>query len=186
MGSNCTLTAFDVNRSWQSRDHFRLPDEARHQRSSLFNLPMKGFPGGSDGKESTYNAGDMGLTPGSERSPGEGGQSTPISCLENPMDWGAWWATGHRLAKSWTWLKWLTHTQGNTVNKVNKVYLFIFQLFNLGKYSYSLAFFILFSPIQLSIYILYIIPVKIMLWNLPFFVHLYKKYFHDNPCYNFL
>ena len=60
-----------------------------------------GFPGGSDGKESTYNAGDLGLIPGSGRSPGEG-ISYPLqySCLENSMDKGAWWATVHGVAKS--------------------------------------------------------------------------------------
>ena len=48
-----------------------------------------GFPGGSDGKESTCNAGDLGLTLGLERSPG-GGHGNPLqySCLENPMDRG--------------------------------------------------------------------------------------------------
>ena len=53
-----------------------------------------GFPSGSDGKESACNAGNLGLIPGSERSPGEG-NGTPLqySCLENPMDRGAWWAT---------------------------------------------------------------------------------------------
>ena len=45
------------------------------------------FPGGSDGKASAYNAGDLGSTPGSGRSPGEGnGNSLQYSCLENPMD----------------------------------------------------------------------------------------------------
>ena len=44
---------------------------------------------------------DVGLTPGSGRSPG-GGHNSPLhySCLENPMDRGAWWATVHRVAKS--------------------------------------------------------------------------------------
>ena len=47
------------------------------------------FPGGSDGKESTCNAGDPGLIPGSGRSPGEGnGNPIQYSCLENPMDRG--------------------------------------------------------------------------------------------------
>ena len=46
-----------------------------------------GFPGGSDGKESTCNAGDPGSTPGSGRSPGEGnGNPLQYSCLGNPMD----------------------------------------------------------------------------------------------------
>ena len=49
------------------------------------------FPGGSDGKASAYNVGDLGSIPGSGRSPGEG-NGTPLeySCLENPMDRGAW------------------------------------------------------------------------------------------------
>ena len=51
-----------------------------------------GFPGGSDGKESTFNAGDLGSIPGVGRSPG-GGHGTRLqdSCLENSMDRGAWW-----------------------------------------------------------------------------------------------
>ena len=48
---------------------------------------------------------DLDLTPGSGRSPG-GGHGNPLqySCLENPMDRRAWWATVHGVAKSWTWL----------------------------------------------------------------------------------
>ena len=47
------------------------------------------FPGGSDGKESVCNAGDLGSIPGSGRSPGEGnGNSLWYSCLDNPMDRG--------------------------------------------------------------------------------------------------
>ena len=49
------------------------------------------FPGGSDGKASACNAGDPGSIPGSERSPEEGnGNPLQHSCLENPMDGGAW------------------------------------------------------------------------------------------------
>ena len=52
--------------------------------------------GGSDGKESACNAEDMGLIPGLERSAGEGnGYPFQYSCLENPMDRGAWRATVH-------------------------------------------------------------------------------------------
>ena len=48
---------------------------------------------------------DTGLIPESGRSPGEGhGNPLQYSCLENPMDRGAWWATVHSVAKSWTWL----------------------------------------------------------------------------------
>ena len=50
------------------------------------------FPGGSDGKASVYNPGDLGLIPGSGRFPGEGnGNSLQYSCLENPMDGGTWY-----------------------------------------------------------------------------------------------
>ena len=95
---------------------------------------LQGFPGGSDGKESTCNMGDLGSIPGSGRSPG-GWHGNPVqySCLENPhgqrsligySPWGctesdtiemskwqeiveergAWCATVHRVAKSWTQL----------------------------------------------------------------------------------
>ena len=61
------------------------------------------FSGGSDGKESTYNAGDLGLILGLGRSP-VGGHGNPLqySGLENPMFRGAWWATVHGVTKSWT------------------------------------------------------------------------------------
>jgi len=49
------------------------------------------FPGGSDGKASVYNAGDLGSSPGLGRSPGEGnGNPLQYYCLENLMDRGAW------------------------------------------------------------------------------------------------
>ena len=60
-------------------------------------------------KKSACNAGDLGLIPESERSPGEGnGNPFQYFCLENPMDRGAWRATVHRVAKSRTQLKRLT------------------------------------------------------------------------------
>ena len=60
----------------------------------------KGFPGGSDGKESACNAGDLGLTSGSGRSSGEGhGNPLKYSCLENPIDSGAWQVTVHEVTK---------------------------------------------------------------------------------------
>ena len=65
-------------------------------------LPTR-FPGGSDDKVSACNAGDLGSVPGLGRSPGEGnGNPLQFSCLENPMDRGAWWATVHGVAKSRT------------------------------------------------------------------------------------
>ena len=55
-----------------------------------------GFPGGSGGKESACNAGDAGSIPGSGGSPGGGNDNLlQYSCLENPMDRGAWQATVH-------------------------------------------------------------------------------------------
>ena len=52
-------------------------------------LTHKGFPGNSDGKETACNAGDLGLIPGSGRSPGERNDyPLQCSCLENPMDKG--------------------------------------------------------------------------------------------------
>ena len=63
----------------------------------------QGFPGGSDGKESACNAGDMGLIPGLGRSPGEGNDyPLQYSGLENSMDRGTWQATVHGVTKNWT------------------------------------------------------------------------------------
>jgi len=63
----------------------------------------KGFPGGSDGKESACYAGDLGLIPGSRRYLREGnGNSLQYSCLENSKDRGAWQATVHGVSKSQT------------------------------------------------------------------------------------
>ena len=68
-----------------------------------------GFPGGSEIKGSACNVGDLGSIPGSGRSPGEGnGNPLQYSCLENPMDGGAWWATLHGVAKSQTRLSYFT------------------------------------------------------------------------------
>ena len=60
-----------------------------------------GFSGGLLGKESACNAGDLGSIPGSGRSPGKG-NSNPlqVSCLGDPMDREAWWATVHGVANS--------------------------------------------------------------------------------------
>ena len=68
-----------------------------------------GFPGGSDGKASAYNAGDPRSIPGLGRSPGEGnGNPLQYSCLENLMDGGAWLATLHGVAKSYSRLSDIT------------------------------------------------------------------------------
>ena len=76
------------------------------------------LPWGLSGKESACNAGatgDMGSIPESGRSPG-GGPGIPLqySCLENPMDRGAWWATVHRVTKSRTRLNNLSRHERRT------------------------------------------------------------------------
>ena len=58
------------------------------------------FLSGSDGKESACCAGDLGSIPGPERSPRDNGSPFKYSCLESPMDGGAWWGTIHGIAKS--------------------------------------------------------------------------------------
>ena len=62
-----------------------------------------GFLGGSDSKESACNVRDLGSIPGSKRSPG-GGNGNPLqySCLDNPINKGAWRATVYGVAKSQT------------------------------------------------------------------------------------
>ena len=68
-----------------------------------------GLPGGSDGKESVCNAGDLGLIPGSGRSPGKGnGNSLQYSCLENPMDRAVWQAIVHVVVKESDTTYWLS------------------------------------------------------------------------------
>ena len=61
---------------------------------------LRGFPGDSDGKESTYNTGDTVSIPGSGRFPGErNGYPLQYSCLENSMDRGAWRTIVHGVAQ---------------------------------------------------------------------------------------
>ena len=63
------------------------------------------FPGGSDGKASAYNVGELGSIPGSGRFLGEGrGNPLQYSCLENSMDRAAWRATVHGVTKNQTQL----------------------------------------------------------------------------------
>ena len=79
-----------------------------------FEMPVSYLlPRWLSGKEPACNAGASGAAssiPGSGRSPGEG-HDNPLqySCLENPMDRGAWWGIVLRVLKNWTQLKWLSH-----------------------------------------------------------------------------
>ena len=81
-----------------------IPVAKNKRLVSIFQLnTLHLHQGGSNCKESTYNAGDLGLIPGSGRRPGEGnGYPLQHSYLENSLDKGAWRATVHRVEKSWT------------------------------------------------------------------------------------
>ena len=72
-----------------------------HQNLIYDQLLVHGLAPGPEGKASACNAGDPGSVPGSGRSPGEGnGSPLQSSCLENPMDGGAWWAAVHGVART--------------------------------------------------------------------------------------
>ena len=72
-----------------------------------------GFPGGSPVKNPPANAEDAGPIPGSGRFPREGNDNSfQYSCLENPMNRGAWWATVRRVAKIWPQLTTRVQQQG--------------------------------------------------------------------------
>ena len=88
-------TVHGVTKSWTGLSDFTFTTDC--------SVKTLWFPGGSDGKASVYNVGNPGSIAGSGRSPGEGsGDPFQYSCLENPMDRGAWQATVHGVAKSWT------------------------------------------------------------------------------------
>ena len=99
----CGRAGFD---SWVGKTHWR-----RHRLPTTVFL---GFPGGSAGKESTCNVGDLGSIPGLGRSPGEGkGYPLQYSGLKNSMD-----CTVHGVAKSRTPLTFIfTHRTGNSTCK---------------------------------------------------------------------
>ena len=68
-----------------------LVSAGKQHESAIYIYIYPGFRGDSDGKESACNVGDLGLIPGSGRSPGEGnGNPLQYYCLENSMDRGAW------------------------------------------------------------------------------------------------
>ena len=86
-----------------------------HLRHRFFFLnylqPIWDFSGGSEGKASVYSAGDLGSIPRLGSFPGEGnGNPLQYSCLENPMEGGAWRAAVHGVSKSRTWLSDFTFT----------------------------------------------------------------------------
>ena len=93
----------------QSKGHSELDMTKANQHTCTCTVLEKqwhlcpDFLGGSDGKESSCSAGDLGSIPGSGRFPGEGnGNPLQHSCLENSMDRRTQGATVHGVAKSWT------------------------------------------------------------------------------------
>ena len=78
---------------------------AAAERECALPLPFGGFPGGSEGEVSACSVGDLGSIPGLGTSPGEG-NCNPLqySCLGNPLDRDAYWATALGVAKIWTQL----------------------------------------------------------------------------------
>ena len=110
--------------SWQS--HMVLVWELRDLIQIGYIL--EGFPGGAVVEKSlpmhgiAWEVRDMGLIPGSGRREGNG-NPLQYSCLDNPMDRGAWQATVHGVTKSWTWLSdWLTHTHTHTHRHTHTVF----------------------------------------------------------------
>ena len=84
-----TVLSLNLGASAEVRVHF----------STLLHI-IENSHGDSVVKEPSANTGDAGYIPGSGRSPGEGnGNSLQYSCLENPMDSGAWWAMVHRVER---------------------------------------------------------------------------------------
>ena len=105
LGHMPTVWAFLVAQllKYQSETLARFLGPEDPWRRDRLPTPVFGFPGGSDGKESACIAGDVGSISGLGRSPGRGhGNPLQYSCLENPMDRGAWRATVHGVAKSKT------------------------------------------------------------------------------------
>ena len=99
--------SFLIPLSLPSQDDSTIFSTLRGKREAFFTQGHinKGFPGGSDGKESSCNAGDRGSIPGSGRSSEKGnGYPVQYSCLQNPTDRGAWQTTVHGITKSQTQL----------------------------------------------------------------------------------
>ena len=93
-----TSSQYVVREPYGSQTFYMLSSVTQSTKYSLL-----GFPGGSEVKASACNVGGLCSIPGLGRSPGEGnGNPLQYSCLENPMDGGAWWAAVHGVAQSQT------------------------------------------------------------------------------------
>ena len=131
-GFNPWVGKISWRRKWQPTPVF-LPGKTHGRRSLIGYSPQghkgsdttewlhfMGFSGGSDSKESACNVVNLGSVSGSGRSSGEGnGNLLQYSCLENPMDKKAWWATVHGVAKSRTQLSDFTYLLTYLLRPVN-------------------------------------------------------------------
>ena len=98
-----TFIKSQLKKKWAKEDFFLLLVLHREESFNTTFIVI-GFPGGASGKEPTWES-----VPGSERSSGGGyGNALQYSCLEDPIDRGAWWATVYTVTKSPTQLKWLS------------------------------------------------------------------------------
>ena len=111
---------------------------------------------------------DRGSIPGSGRS-FKGGHSNPLqySCLENPTDRGTWWATVHRVAKSWTRLKWLNI---HLYNEMGILFALDTQTDTEAPwYHWEPRFFLAFLSTNLSLNSMHILPCNKDGWSTPVF-----------------
>ena len=108
-----TLSVNVCSNKGSEYSHYTVIMQQREKLNSCLKYSLGGaFPGGAPLKNPPAIQETWVSIPGSRRSPG-GGHGNPLqcSCLENPMDWGAWWATGLRVTKGQTRLKWLSIAQ---------------------------------------------------------------------------
>ena len=139
-------------------------------------LTSVGYASGSDGKEPTRNAGDLGLIPGSGRSPG-GGHGYPLQYIfqENPMDRGAWRVVVHGAAKSQTQLNdWHTHHTLTSVGQVLFVFTSIIKLDPIDKEKNK---FYVYFPFGLKKYHWHFLPVRIPMESFNGYIFLAGKHF---------
>ena len=98
-----------------------------------------GLPRWLSDKEAACNAGDLGSIPGLGRSSGAGnGKPHQCSCLENPMDRGAWWATVHGVAESWTQVKQLSTHACMVLLTIDCIFPIIFHVYGLDSFSFQI------------------------------------------------
>ena len=109
--------------NWKFFSNYNYESKLTNYQLRHLEVRIRGFPGGSDGKESAWNAGNPGSIPGSERSPGAGrGNPLQYSCLENPRDRAACWAAICGVAQSRTRLRRLCSSSSNVLGNYQSPY----------------------------------------------------------------